>query len=614
MAKSLLSILKGAPRPVDFSRESDSLALVRESGGNVSAYLKFFELEQSPFEGKAQSQVVLGTRALREAFGTIRSVLDEGASRLCVSGNAGLGKTRLARALPKLLGDAARVANVLDAGVEWPACRELIARQWGLDAGRLSRAALIEARADRRLVLVIDQAERASEDFLDHLDVLLSYRTETDTPVVQSVLLANLETREGGTPVPLLCWFDRTQTLQLEFAPLPSDGVASYIAKHLRRAGWRGEALFNEDAGFAIHGYAGGVPGEISALCERLLVEAASLERTDIDADFVHAFCDPEPTDTTGAAAEPEALEFFESVAPHAPSPDETGAPIELAEDAPVETEDAAGASHASAFGTDPSSAEEDEEGSWTFSLDDHETASGESAVAFAGEAPGEMDAACAPSPAPERDALDPLVPSLSDEELAAFATSASPRSRRPIALVAIAATVAGLAFLAFGGEDGSDTTSPYAVTKTKGATLSDAPAIRPTTTPSLEPAVPLASPEKGFVGADALAQLPPEVLANAIAAAEALAPVVESEPESARLARVEPPVTQATPEKNEPSVTIGASEASDPDAGNGETPLVGANETAAPAEAQTSNPERSDSIPASLEPLPAVPDEERFW
>ena len=64
----------------------------------MSAYLTFFELEQSPFEGKAQSQVVLGTRALRDAFGTIRSGLEEGASRICVSGGAGLVKTSLARA------------------------------------------------------------------------------------------------------------------------------------------------------------------------------------------------------------------------------------------------------------------------------------------------------------------------------------------------------------------------------------------------------------------------------------------------------------------------------------------------------------------------------------
>lgn len=65
----------------------------------MSAYLTFLELEQSPFEGKAQSQVVLGTRALRDAFGTIRSGLEEGASRICVSGGAGLGKTSLARAV-----------------------------------------------------------------------------------------------------------------------------------------------------------------------------------------------------------------------------------------------------------------------------------------------------------------------------------------------------------------------------------------------------------------------------------------------------------------------------------------------------------------------------------
>ena len=127
----------------------------------MSAYLKFFELEQSPFEGKAQSQVVLGTRALRDAFATIRSGLDEGASRLCVSGPEGLGKTSLARALPKLLGEEARVANVLDASIGWDEGRTGIARQWGLEDGRLSRSALITARADRRLVLVGELARHA---------------------------------------------------------------------------------------------------------------------------------------------------------------------------------------------------------------------------------------------------------------------------------------------------------------------------------------------------------------------------------------------------------------------------------------------------------------------
>jgi len=44
---------------------------------SMPAYLKYFELERSPFEGRAQSKVVLGTRALRDAFKAIRVGLDE---------------------------------------------------------------------------------------------------------------------------------------------------------------------------------------------------------------------------------------------------------------------------------------------------------------------------------------------------------------------------------------------------------------------------------------------------------------------------------------------------------------------------------------------------------
>ncbi|MBW2500618.1 MAG: AAA family ATPase, partial [Deltaproteobacteria bacterium] len=267
----------------------------------MPAYLKFFALERSPFEGEAQSGVVLGTKALRAAFEAIRSGLSEEAARICVSGGAGLGKTSLARSLPKLLRDEALVAVVLDPSGSWDSLRESIAGQWGLPAGSLARSALLETARSHRLVLVIDRGEAASIDLLDHLDVLLSYRTPDDKPVVQSVVLANLAAGDHREPPPLLWWLDRIHTLQLEFAPLPRSAIAPYIDKHLARAGWQGESLFTREAAHAIHELTGGIPGEVGRFCESLLSEAAAQDVSLIDADFVLALCEDDEAEAPGA-------------------------------------------------------------------------------------------------------------------------------------------------------------------------------------------------------------------------------------------------------------------------------------------------------------------------
>jgi len=258
----------------------------------MPSYLKFYELDRSAFETATQSKVVVGTKALRDALSAVRSGLDEGAARICVNGQSGMGKTSLARALPKLLDEETRVAVILHPSTSWNAIRSSIAKQWKLGEGGLARSNLLSFARETRLVLVIDQAESASTDILDHLDVLLSYRTENDEPVVQSVLFANLAADANDDPPPLIWWLDRIQTLELQFAPLPRDGVGSYIQKHLKRAGWKGGSLFSSDAAHAIHGYTGGTPGEVDRVCELLLNEAAERNLRAIDATLVHELLD----------------------------------------------------------------------------------------------------------------------------------------------------------------------------------------------------------------------------------------------------------------------------------------------------------------------------------
>ncbi len=117
------------------------------TGGPLSAHLKFLESKYSPFD--ATAHIVLGTRAIGDAFAPIESEIAEGASRVCAKGCPGMGKTSLARALPKLLGDKARIALVPVPALSGESSRTTLPRQSGSEPGGSGRTAVSEAATAR---------------------------------------------------------------------------------------------------------------------------------------------------------------------------------------------------------------------------------------------------------------------------------------------------------------------------------------------------------------------------------------------------------------------------------------------------------------------------------
>lgn len=269
----------------------------------MAAYLRFHELDASPFEPPTNNRFVLATEALRRAYAEIRSGLDEGSPRVCLSGGAGIGKSSLAAALPKLLESGFRSVLIRDPSVPWDRLKSTLVRQLALPDGQLSRSTLQQAAADGRgLVLIFDQAEEIEAESLEHLDVILGYKNEDGKQLVQCVLLANLESAPRGQEIALLWWLDQLTTLQLSFSPIPAEGIGAYVNKHLKKAGWKGGDLFTDDAIVAIHQYTGGIPGTVSALCEQLLARAAELRVPIIDGPLVRAQFEPESSEAESEA------------------------------------------------------------------------------------------------------------------------------------------------------------------------------------------------------------------------------------------------------------------------------------------------------------------------
>lgn len=246
----------------------------------------FFKLKQSPFAIDGEGRPVFMTESLRNAAEFVRRKLEGGAATLCVTAATGLGKSSLARALPKLTGGAWHIATLSGRTQSWDEMRPLLIREFGITSGRVTRDALARAsEAHGNLVIVVDDAECLSTDVLERICILSQLSNADDQPLVQVLLLADLDAVSREESRPLLAWVE--PGARFEMQPLPLEDASRYIDTRLRRVGWLGPPLFSEAGARALHRVTLGSPLRMSVACTDILEQAVARGVSRIDAEFV---------------------------------------------------------------------------------------------------------------------------------------------------------------------------------------------------------------------------------------------------------------------------------------------------------------------------------------
>jgi type II secretory pathway predicted ATPase ExeA/nucleoid-associated protein YgaU len=227
----------------------------------------------------------------------------------------GLGKTTLLFRFLEDIQTSARTVFLFDAFCEPLELVSYMLRDLEITPGRngvemreqLKDVLVREARAGRRFVVVIDEAQNMSDDALEMVRLLTNF--ETPRAKLMQIVLSGQPKLSDKLMMPSLEQLRQRISTFCRLEPLSAEQTAAYIDHRLKRAGYAGPQLFTEDALKLLTDASRGIPRTINNLCFNALTLTCALRRKQVDVGIAaEAIADqqltPELKEVSSAAPE----------------------------------------------------------------------------------------------------------------------------------------------------------------------------------------------------------------------------------------------------------------------------------------------------------------------
>lgn len=253
-------------------------------------YERFFGLREQPFALTTDPRFHFKTASHRRAYDELRQGLDRGEGFLLLTGDTGMGKTTLSRAVIESLGGRTFSAIVTNPAVADAELLRVILRDFGVVSreemrrGRFEQADaqhLFEtldsflrslAPLGARAVLVIDEAQGLSPRTLEQVRLLGNM--EANGRRLLQIVLAGQRRLEATLAADDLAQLNQRVSRRVQLESMSKDDVEQYIAHRLQVAGGEAQVGFTTDAIALVHRHSHGVPRIVNLLCDRALEEA----------------------------------------------------------------------------------------------------------------------------------------------------------------------------------------------------------------------------------------------------------------------------------------------------------------------------------------------------
>jgi MSHA biogenesis protein MshM len=251
----------------------------------LEEFRHFFNLNEMPFSLLPNTNYYVDLPSHQQCFSMIMFAVSSGEGIIKIIGEVGTGKTLLCRRLLNSLDeDEYYSAYLPNPNLNPIELKRALAKELQVpDLSWLGDDEIMEAINKRlikfalnnkRVVLVIDEAQSLPDESIEALRLLTNLETESDK-LMQVVLFAQPELDETLNKYHLRQLKQRISFSQ-RLEQLDKSHIRQYIQHRLAVAGYNGKPIFNEDAIKFLHHCSKGIPRLISILCNKALLIAFS--------------------------------------------------------------------------------------------------------------------------------------------------------------------------------------------------------------------------------------------------------------------------------------------------------------------------------------------------
>ncbi|MEW6330048.1 MAG: AAA family ATPase [Pseudomonadota bacterium] len=256
-------------------------------------YEKYYGFREKPFSLLPDPEFLFPSKKHQMALTLLEYGLMNQASFSVITGDIGTGKTTLIR---RLLGQMDRDMVVGLITNTHPSFGELL--QWILMAFNLGCESrdkvemyrvfmdflIDQYAANRRTVLIVDEAQNMGPQALEELRMLSNVNSEKDQ--LLQVILAGQPGLRDNLRDPRLEQFAQRISVDFNLEPLSREETREYIRHRLNVAGGSPD-IFDDAACEAVYRYCGGIPRLTNLLCDTALVYGFAEQASSIGAKLI---------------------------------------------------------------------------------------------------------------------------------------------------------------------------------------------------------------------------------------------------------------------------------------------------------------------------------------